>query len=106
MAWHQMVCTKVVTITLVMVTARRCCRSDTGKIWYAQLLLLFSYETADGGDVDAAHIRWLKPTVRPSHASGFKLQPLKWEVHKRRVRPARPRTDVTGLNQILGPGFI
>ncbi|KAL3145524.1 hypothetical protein ABBQ32_003348 [Trebouxia sp. C0010 RCD-2024] len=81
-------------------------RGDRGATWYAQLLLLFSYEDQDGCDVEAAFVKWFTVARRPSHNKGFKLQPLKWEMHKPRGMPLGPRMDVIGLDQIIGPCYV
>ncbi|DBA68341.1 TPA: hypothetical protein ACH3X2_013651 [Trebouxia sp. C0005] len=72
----------------------------------AQLLLLFPYEDLNGCDVAAAFAKWFANARRPSHSRGFKLQPLKWEMHKPWGRALGPITDVIGLNQIIGPCYI
>ena len=70
-----------------------------GATWYAKLkhkklLLLFSCEDTLGRDVDAAFVRWFEAVNRrPLHVRGFKLQPLRWEMHKPRGRPSGTRTD-------------
>ena len=82
------------------------CSAPGGKVWYGQLQLLFSYEDADGHDIDAAFVRWFVAVrARPRHATGFKLQPLKWEV-KGSGRSAGPRADVITLDQIIGPCYV
>ena len=82
------------------------CSGDRGATWYAQLLLLFSYEDQDGCDVEAAFVKWFTVARRPSHNKGFKLQPLKWEMHKPRGMALGPRMDVIGLDQIIGPCYV
>lgn len=83
------------------------CSAPGGKTWYAQLLLLFSYqEAAHLQEKEAAFVRWFTVCQRPPHATGFKLQPLKWEMQKVRGRPAAPRTDVIQLDQIIGPCYV
>jgi len=67
---------------------------------------LFSYEDLDGCDVEAAFVKWFTVARRSSHNTGFKLQPLKWEMHKPRGRALGPRMDVIGLNQIIGPCYV
>lgn len=49
----------------------------SGKIWYAQLLLLFSYKRRFGFEVELAFMRWFTPLERPAHARNFRLQPFK-----------------------------
>ncbi len=82
------------------------CSGDRGATWYAQLLLLFSYEDQDGCDVEATFVNWFTVARRPSHNKGFKLQPLKWEMHKPRGMALGPRMDVIGLDQIIGPCYV
>ena len=83
------------------------CRALGGKTWFGQLLLLFSYEAANGVEEEASFIRWFQAfRESPDHAKGFKLQPLKWEVHTVAGMKEGPRKDVIGLDQIIGPCFI
>lgn len=82
------------------------CSGDGGATWYAQLLLLFSYEDLDGCEVEAAFVKWFTVARCPSHNKGFKLQPLKWEMHKPRGMAIGPRTDIIELNQIVGPCYV
>ncbi|KAL0018413.1 hypothetical protein WJX79_005315 [Trebouxia sp. C0005] len=80
--------------------------AEGGKTWFAQLLLLFSYQDTQNQMIDAAFVRWFTVCQRAAHAKSIKLQPLKWEMQKVRGRPAGPRTDIIQLDAIVGPCYV
>ena len=44
-----------------------CCRGDNNSVWFAKLLVLFSYISSSGSEIEAAFVRWLvaeRPAVK------------------------------------------
>ncbi|DBB02887.1 TPA: hypothetical protein ACH3X1_013492 [Trebouxia sp. C0004] len=58
------------------------CRSTTrrqhhrGEVWYAELLLLFSFKTRGHVEPEVALVRWFEPVPRTAHARNIRLQPF------------------------------
>ncbi|DBA89378.1 TPA: hypothetical protein ACH3X1_016239 [Trebouxia sp. C0004] len=65
-----------------------CCRRDNHSVWFAKLLVLFSYTSSSGSEIEAAFVRWLVakcPAVKDKkHAKNLALVQLKWEEEKGR----------------------
>ena len=83
-----------------------CCRGDNNKVWFAKLLVLFSYTSSSGCEIEAAFVRWLvakRPAVKDKkHAKNLILVQLKWEEEKGRNSSA----DIIDLSSILGPCYV
>ncbi len=84
------------------------CRGDLpGEVWFAQLLLVFTYRTRWGNEPELAFVRWFTPIERPVHARNFRLQPFKWDmVTLSGVRGKVFRTDTVRLASVIGPAFM
>jgi len=52
------------------------------QIWFAQLLLLFSYKTRQGCAPFLAFVFGFTPARKPAHAKGIKLTALTWAMIK------------------------
>ncbi len=83
-----------------------CCRGDNNSVWFAKLLVLFSYTSSSGSEIEAAFVRWLvakRPAVKDKkHAKNLILVQLKWEEEKGRNSSA----DIVELSSILGPCYV
>ncbi len=83
-----------------------CCRGDNNKVWFAKLLVIFSYTSSSGSEIEAAFVRWLvakRPAVKDKkHAKNLILVQLKWEEEKGRSSSA----DIIELSSILGPCYV
>ena len=84
------------------------CRGDTAEeVWFAQLLLLFSYKTRQGHEPELAFVRWFTPARKPAHAKGIQLTALKYAMVKLKgIRAQVFQTDIVSLNSIIGPCFM
>ena len=75
-------------------------------MWFAKLLVSFSYTSSSGSEVEAAFVRWLvakRPAVKDKkHAKNLILVQLKWEEEKGRSSSA----DIIELSSILGPSYV
>ena len=84
------------------------CRAPGGAndVWYGQLQLLFTLKGIHN-QREFAFIRWFTEAAKPAHAPNFKLKALKWETtHVRGIRGSVPKTDVVGMENIIGLCFI
>ena len=83
-----------------------CCRGDNNKVWSVKLLVIFSYTSSSGSEIEAAFVRWLvakRPAVKDKkHAKNLILVQLKWEEEKGRNSSA----DIIELSSILGPCYV
>ena len=83
-----------------------CCKGDNNKVWFAKLLVNFSYTSSSGSEIEAAFARWLvtkRPAVKDKkHAKNLILVQLKWEEEKDRNSSA----DIIELSSILGPCYV
>ncbi len=83
-----------------------CCRGDNNKVWFAKLLVLFSYTSSSGCEIESAIARWLvakRPAVKDTkHAQNIILVQLKWEQEKGRKSSAH----IIELSSILGPCYV
>lgn len=84
------------------------CRGETAnEVWFAQLLLLFSYKTRQGHEPEVAFVCWLTPARKPAHAKGIQLTALKYAMVKLKgIRAQVFQTDIVPLDSIIGPCFI
>ncbi|KAL3132177.1 hypothetical protein ABBQ32_008781 [Trebouxia sp. C0010 RCD-2024] len=82
-------------------------RDDSGRVSFAQLLLLFSYTNEHGIEKDMAFVQWyVTDKSKCRRANNILLTRLKWHVHKIRGMGVCHMTDVVPLGSILCPAFI
>ena len=83
-----------------------CCRGNNNSVWFAKLLVLFSYTSSSGSEIEAAFVRWLvakRPAAKDKkYAKNLILVQLKWEEEQGRNSSA----DNVELSTILGPCYV
>ena len=95
-----------ISTSLALLNSGCDCRGDSNKVWFAKLLVLFTYVASSGIEIEAAFVRWLvvyRPAVKDrQHAKHLTLVKLKWEEEKGRNSCA----DIVSLSSILGPCYV
>ncbi|KAL0027863.1 hypothetical protein WJX77_011523 [Trebouxia sp. C0004] len=94
----------------VMLSAGDCVRvrgDSPAEVWYAELLLLFSFKTRGPIEPEVALVRWFAPVPRPAHARSIRLQPFQQaKVKLTGIQQKVFHVDVVTLASILGPCFM
>ncbi|DBA80491.1 TPA: hypothetical protein ACH3X1_007763 [Trebouxia sp. C0004] len=83
-------------------------RGDSpAEVWYAELLLIFSFQTKGPIEPEVALVRWFEPVPRPAHARSIRLQPFQQaKVKLTGIQQKVFHVDVVILASILAPCFM
>jgi len=83
-------------------------RGDSpGEVWYAELLLLFSFKTRSPIEPEVAFVRCFHPARRPAHAKHIILQAFQYaKIRLAGIQAKVFQTDVVTLASITGPCFM
>jgi len=77
-----------------------------GEVWYAELLLLFSFKTRGPVEPEVALVQWFEPVPRPAHAGSIRLPFQHAKVKLTGIHHKVFHVDVVTLTSILGSCFM
>lgn len=81
--------------------------ASPGEVWYAELLLLFSYKTRGPVEPEVAFVRWFQEAERPAHALNIRLKPFKFaKTSFPGIQANVFHTDIVSLESIIGPCYM
>ena len=73
------------------------------EVWYAELLLLFSFKTRGPAEPEVAWERWSTPAAKPAHAKNIRLQSFQdAKVKVTGIQAKVFQTDVVSLGFLWG----